>query len=201
MAYPEDLTGADTSSAPAAGDNFDQHLDSLSGSLQRHQAITAELQRRQASQPPPPPPQPSLEMRQAQQVLQQGGQLLQQKEQAVQSALQAATQNLDPIQRAALGMKLHQNALALATGQQSTNHLDFPLDPRSSLLSSTYGPGGGNVGDPFGGAGRILASLGPNAQMPKSTLAVYHELHASRPHRTIIQFNHNPPSATTGGAK
>jgi len=193
--YPE---AADASEPDAPSGNFDQHLDNLSNSFQQHQAIAAELQRRQASQPPPPPPSP--EMQQAQQVLMQGGQALQQKAQAIQSALQAATQNLDPIQRAALGIKLNQNALAMAAGQAADSHLAMPLDPRSSLLSATYGPGGGNVGDPFGGAGRILASLGPNAQMPKSTLSVYHELHANRPHRTIIQFSNNPPTSA-GGAK
>jgi hypothetical protein len=199
MPYPDDNAAPDATAAqaPATGENFDQHIDALSNSFRQHQAIAAELQRQRASQPPPPP---SPEMQQAQQVLIQGGQVLQKQQQAVQSALQAATQNLDPIQRAALGIKLHQNALAIAAGQQANNHLEIPLDPRSALLSSTYGPGGGNVGDPFGGAGRILASLGPNAQMPKSTLSVYHELHGTRPHRTIIQFSNNPPVAA-GSAK
>jgi hypothetical protein len=190
--YPDD--NPDAMAAPDAGGNFDQHVDSLTNSFRQHQAIAAELQRQRAAQPPPPP---SPEMQQAQQVLIQGGQALQKQQQAAQSALQAATQNLDPIQRAALGLKLHQNALALAMGQQATNHLDIPLDPRSALLSATYGPGGGNTGDPFGGAGRILASLGPNAQLPKSTLSVYHELHAARPHRTIIQFSNNPPASVS----
>jgi len=201
MSYLDSAT-PDTASPDAADGSFDQHLDDLGNSFRQHKAIASELQRRQASQPPPPAPPPSPEMQQAQQVLMQGGQALQQQQQAVQSALQAATQNLDPIQRAALGLKLNQNALALAAGQQMTNRLDMPLDPRSALLSATYGSGGGNTGDPFGGAGRILASLGPNAQLPKSTLSVYHELHASRPHRTIIQYNSNPPAAASpGGAK
>jgi hypothetical protein len=201
MAYPEDSAAPDATAAqaPDAGGNFDQHIDSLGNAFRQHQAIAAELQRQRASQPPPPP---NPQLLQAQQVLMQGSQALQKQQQAVQSALQAATQNLDPIQRAALGLKLHQNALALATGQTANNHLDMPLDPRSALLSSTYGPGGGATGDPFGGAGRILASLGPNAQMPKSTLSVYHELHAARPHRTIIQFSNNPPApAATASAK
>jgi hypothetical protein len=91
-------------------------------------------------------------------------------------------------------LKLHQNALAAATGGVLSDHLEIPLDRRSALLSASYGGGGGSLGDPFGGAARILASLGPTAQMPRSTLDMYHEMQAGRPHKMVIQIHHGSPS-------
>lgn len=182
--------------APEGGD-FDTNLRQLDEVLKRSKAAKQELAGRQAmataTQPYTPPAPPGPEAQQAMQAMQQGAQALQMKEQAMGSALKAATQNLDPIQKAALAMKLQQNALALATGRDTSEHLEMPLDPRSALLSSAYGAGGNSLGDPFGGAARILASLGPQATMPRSTLDIYHQMQMNRPNKIMVQIHHGVP--------
>lgn len=189
--------------SPEEGQDFDSHLSQLAEMIQRNkaaqQADAGRTAMAQATQPYAPPAQPSPEAMKAQQMLQQGGMALQQKEKMIGDSLKAATANLDPLQKAALALKLHQNALAAATGRDTSSHLELPLDPRSALLSASYGAGGSSLGDPFGGAARILASLGPTAQMPRSTLDLYHEMQARRPHKIVIQVNHGAPEQNSGG--
>ncbi len=185
------------------GGDFDTHLGQLTDILQRNkamqQAVAGRQAMAQATQPYTPPSAPSPEVMKAQQMVQQGAQALQQQQRQLTSAYKAATDNLDPLQKAALALKIHQNALAVATGRDLSQHLDLPLDPRSALLSASYGSGGSSLGDPFGGAARILASLGPQAQMPRSTLDIYHEMQANRPHKVVVQIHHGSPEEKSSG--
>jgi hypothetical protein len=205
MANPQYAASPDGSEANPnqQGEDFDNNLRQLSEILQRnkaaHQAMAGRQAMAQATQPYVPPSQPSPEMIRAQQILQQGGQALQQKNQQIDAAMKAATLNLDPLQKAALALKLHQNVLAAASGHDISNHIEMPLDPRSALLSASYGAGGSSLGDPFGGAARILASLGPTAQMPRSTLDLYHEMQANRPHKVVVQIHHGAPEEKSSG--
>lgn len=193
---------ADDNSAGQQGGEFDTHLSQLADILQRnkaaHQAMAGRQAMAQATRPYTPPSAPPPEVVQAQQMLQQGNMALQAKNQQIDAAMKAATLNLDPIQKAAFALKLHQNVLAAATGHDPSSHIEMPLDPRSALLSASYGSGGSTLGDPFNGAARILASLGPSAQMPRSTLDLYHEMQASRPHKVIVQIHHGAPEEKSG---
>jgi hypothetical protein len=193
---------------PQGGQNatsFDDHLSQLDALFQQNKAMQRTMAGRDAMRvataPPPQAVAPTPQQIQGQQALMGGVQALQQKEQMISSALTAATQNLDPIQKAALALKLQQNASAAAVGQAMSGYLEMPLDPRSALLSAAYGGGGTNLGDPYGGAARILSSIGPQVGLPRSTLDMYHQIQANRPHKVVVHITQNPPSQETKGAK
>ncbi len=187
---------ANPQGAPAEQD-FDTHLKDLDEMFRRQKAMQRTINGRKVMQdamrPYSPPPPPSPEAIEANQALSVGMQALQQREQILNSSFQAASQNLDPVQKAALALKLHQNAMASQLGQESSNYLEMPLDPRFALLSASYGGGASALGDPFGGAARILASLGPQASMPRSTLDIFHEMQARRPHKVMVNITQVPP--------